>query len=169
MLSDGKRASAERELRRIEMNPMMAENPNAQAVWLYLSTFFSHDDDYRVRVREQMRELTLMNRSSWLILWLTLYLLEDEQGGDAGKLQRITHYVEQYSASPILLLEGMQIVRQNPFLLHEWSPGARILVNWAVKENILDERLVLHSMNLIRGRRRTRSIFRCIRLPWHAI
>ena len=110
LMSDGKRASAERELRRIEMNPGMAELPNAQAVWLYLSTFFNRDNDYRVQVREQMRELSLQNRSSWLIQWLTLYLLEDEQGGDAGKLQRIVRFVEQFSASPILLLEGMQIV-----------------------------------------------------------
>ena len=152
MISDGKRASAERELHRIERNPGILENPNAQAVWLYLSTFFSRGDDYRVQVREQMRELLLKNRSSWLILWLTLYLLEDEQGGDAGKLEKIVRYVEQFHASPILLLEGMQIARQNPFLLHEWTPGVRMLVNWGVKENILDERLVLHSMNLIRRR-----------------
>ena len=154
LLSDGRRASAERELQKTEMNPRMAEHPNAQAVWLYLSTFFTRDNDYRVQVREQMRELSLKNRSSWLIQWLSLYLLEDEQGGDAGKLQRIVHHVEQFCASPILLLEGMQIVRQNPFLLHEWTPGVRMLVNWAVKENILDERLVLHSMNLIRRRGR---------------
>ena len=148
--AEGKHASAERQLRRIEQNPKLLEDSNAQAVWLYLSTFFTRDSDYRIQVREQMRELSLRKRSSWLITWLTLYLLEDEQGGDAGKLERIIHHVEQFQASPILLLEGMQIVRRNPFLLHEWTPGARMLVNWAVKEKILDERLVLHSMNLIR-------------------
>lgn len=148
--ADGKRASAERELHRIEKNPGILEDANAQAVWLYLSTFFTRDEDYRMRVREQMRELHLQKRSSWLILWLNLYLLEDEQGGDAGKLEKIIRHVEQFQANPILLLEGMQIVRSNPFLLHEWTKGVRMLVNWAVKKNIPDERLVLHSMNLIR-------------------
>ena len=150
--AEGKRSSAERELRRIEKNPGIYEDANAQAVWLYLSTFFSRDDAYRMRVREQMRELGLKERSSWLILWMSLYLLEDEQGGDAGKLEKILHHIEQFQASPILLLEGVQIVRRNPFLLHEWTRGARMLVNWAVKEKVLDERFVLHSMNLIRRR-----------------
>lgn len=148
----GKRSSAERQLRRIEQNPEILEDANAQAVWLYLSTFFSHDQDYRMHVREQMRELSLKNRSSWLILWLNLYLLEDELGGEGGKLERILRYLEQYRASTILLLEGVQIIRENPFLIHEWTPGARMLLSWAVKEKTLDERLVLHSMNLIRRR-----------------
>lgn len=152
--AEGKHSSAERELRRIENNSRILEDANAQAVWLYLSTFFTRDPDYRIHVREQMRELSLKMRSSWLILWLSLYLLEDEQGGDAGKLERIIHHIEQFQASPILLLEGIQIARRNPFLLHEWTPGVRMLVNWAVKENMLDERLVLHSMNLIRRRGR---------------
>ena len=165
--AEGKRASAERQLHRIEQNPKVFEDSNAQAVWLYLSTFFSRDADYRMHVREQMRELSLKNRSSWLILWLTLYLLEDEQGGEAGKLERIIRHVEQYQASPILLLEGMMIVRQNPFLLHEWTPGVRMLVNWAVRENMLDERLVLHSMNLIRRRGGYDSVtFRMLDACW---
>ena len=146
----GKRSSAERQLRRIEQNPKMMEDLDAQAVWLYLSTFFSRDKEYRIQVREQMRELSLKKHSSWLILWLTLYLLEDEQGGEAGKLERILRYLERYQASTILLLEGVQIIRENPFLLHEWTPGARMMVCWAAKEKVLDERLVLHSMNLIR-------------------
>ncbi|HCI73182.1 MAG TPA: hypothetical protein DHV42_01405 [Lachnospiraceae bacterium] len=150
--ADGKRASAERELHRIERNARILEDGNAQAAWLYLSTFFSKDEEYRMQVRERMRELSLKHRSSWLIRWLSLYLLEDEFGQDAGKLDMILGYVEQFHATPFLLLEGVQIVRNNPFLLHEWTPGARIVINWAVKEKVLDERMILHSMNLIRRR-----------------
>ena len=150
--AEGKRSSAERELDRIAKSSRMSEDKNAQAVWLYLSTFFSRDEAYRMRVREQMRELSLRERSSWLVLWLSLYLFEDESGGDAGKLEKILQHIEKYKASPILLLEGVQIARRNPFLLHEWTSGARMLVNWAVKEKVLDERFVLHSMNLIRRR-----------------
>ena len=148
--AEGKRASAERELHRIERNPRILEDPNAQAVWLYLSTFFSRDGDYRTQVREKLMELSLKYRSSWMIQWLSMYLPEEEQGTDAGKLDKILHYVEQFHASPILLLEGVMIVRENPFLLHEWTGGARMLFGWAVKEHVLDERFVLHSMNLIR-------------------
>ena len=150
--ADGKRSSAERELHRIERSPRILEDANAQAVWLYLSTFFSRDDDYRIQVRGQLRELSLKERSSWLIQWLSLYLPENAQDTDAGKLEKIIRFAEQYSASPILLLEGVQIARGNPFLLHEWSGGVRTLINWAVKEQVMDERLILHSMNLIRRR-----------------
>ncbi len=146
----GKRTTAERELNRIEREPRIMEDPNAQAVWLYLSIFFTRDQEYRMKVREQMRNLYLENRSSWLIRWMTLYFLEDEMGGDAGKLDLIVRHTEQYGASPVLLLEAVQIARENPFLLHEWSGGVRMIVNWAVKEQVMDERLVLHSMNLIR-------------------
>ncbi len=148
--AEGKQSPAERELRRIERNPRIEDDPNAQAVWLYLSVFFTRDPDYSVQVRERMRNLYLENRSSWLIRWLTLYSLEDEMGGSAGKLELIVRHIEQYSASPILLLEGLQIVRENPFLFHEWTSGTRMIVNWAVREQVMDERLVLHSMNLIR-------------------
>ena len=152
LLSDGKRSSAERELHRIERNSKILSDANAQAVWLYLSTFFSREEAYRMQVREQLMELSLRHRSSWLIRWVTLYLMEGEAGSDAGKLDLILRHVAQFSASPILLLEGVQIVRKNPFLLHEWTPGARMLMNWAVREKIPDERLILHCMNLIRRR-----------------
>ncbi len=148
--AEGKRSPAERQLKKIETDPQILESPNAQAVWLYLSVFFTHDSNYRVQVRERMRNLYLENRSSWLIRWMTLYFLEDEMGGPSGKLDLILKHIEQYSASPVLLLEGLQIVRDNPFLFHEWTRGTRMIVNWAVKEQVMDERLVLHSMNLIR-------------------
>ncbi len=148
--AEGKRASAERELNQIEREPKIMDDPNSQAVWLYLSIFFTRDQDYRMKVREQMRNLYLENRSSWLIRWMTLYFLEDEMGGDAGRLDLIIKHIEEYNASPVLLLEGVQIAKANPFLLHEWSRGVRMIVNWAVKEQVMDERLVLHSMNLIR-------------------
>ncbi len=150
--AEGKHAQAEKLLHQVEQSTRILEDANAQAAWLYLSTFFSRGEDYRIQVREQMRELSLKYRSSWLIRWLTLYLLEDGAKEDAGKLEMILGYVGQFHASPILLLEGVQIIRKNPFLLHEWTSGARMLMNWAVKEHVLDERMILHSMNLIRRR-----------------
>ncbi len=148
--AEGKRSPAEIELHKLERNPHIGGDPNAQAAWLYLSTFFVHDEDYRMQVRERMRTLYLENRSSWLIRWLTMYILKDELGEDAGKLDLIIKHIEQYDASPILLLEAVQILRENPFLCHEWTLGTRMIINWAVKEQVMDERLVLHSMNLIR-------------------
>ncbi len=148
--AEGKRSPAEIELHKLERNPHIGGDPNAQAAWLYLSAFFVHDQDYKMQVRERMRTLYLENRSSWLIRWLTMYSLKDELGGDAGKLDLIIKHIEQYDASPILLLEAVQILRENPFLCHEWTLGTRMIINWAVKEQVMDERLVLHSMNLIR-------------------
>lgn len=150
--AEGKRSPAERLLQKLERNPQLMEDPNAQSAWLYLSVFFTRDQEYRMQVRERMRNLYLENRSSWLIRWMTMYFLEDEMGGPAGKLDLILKHIEQYQASPVLLLEGLQLVRENPFLFHEWTPGVCMIVNWAVKEQVMDERLVLHSMNLIRRR-----------------
>ena len=154
MQAEGKRSSSERELRRIERVQDVLGNPEAEAAWLYLSTFFSRDQDYINQVRGRIRILHLEHKSSWLIQWIALYLLEDEMGGDAGKLEIILRHIESYHASPILLLEAVQIALKNPFLLHDWTAGTRMVINYAVKEGITDERLVLHSMNLIRRRNR---------------
>ena len=154
MQAEGKRSSSERELRRIERMQDVLGNPEAEASWLYLSTFFSRDQDYINQVRGRLRVLHLENRSSWLIQWLAFYLLEDEMGGDSGKLELIIRHIEHFSASPVLLMEAVQIVLKNPFLLHDWTNGARMVVSYAVKEGITDEKLVLHSMNLIRRRNR---------------
>ena len=150
--AEGKRTASERELRRIEHTRDIMEDPEAQAGWMYLSTFFSRDQEYINQVRGRLRILQLENRSSWLIRWITLYVLEDEIGGDAGRLEAIIRQIGSGCASPVLLMEGVQTALRNPFLLHEWSPGVRLIVNYAVREGIADERLVLHSMNLIRRR-----------------
>ncbi len=150
--AEGKRASAERELHRIERTSQIRTDESAQAAWLYLSTFFDRDSSYRDSVRQQFRNILLRNRSSWLVRWLSLYIIPDELGGESGKLDLILKHIENYTASTILLLEGMQIIRQDPFLLHEWSKGTCMLVNFALMQKAADERLILHSMNLIRRR-----------------
>ena len=152
--AEGKRSSSERELRRIERVQDVLGDPEAEAAWLYLSTFFSRDQEYINQVRGRIRILHLEHKSSWLIMWIALYILEDEMGGDAGKLETILHHVESCQASPVLLLEAVQIALKNPFLLHDWTAGTRMVISYAVKEGITDERLVLHSMNLIRRRNR---------------
>ena len=154
MQAEGRRSSAERELHRIERMQDITASPEAEAAWLYLSVLYSRDQTYINQVRGRIRTLHLEHRSSWLIQWLALYLLEDETGSDAGKLELILRHIENYHASVLLLLEAAQIVLNNPFLLHDWTAGARMVVNFAVKEGITDERLVLHSMNLIRRRNR---------------
>lgn len=154
MQAEGKRSSSERELHRIERAKDIFRDPEAEAAWLYLSAFFSREQDYINQVRGRIRILHLEHKNSWLIQWMALYLLEDEMGGDAGKLEIILRHIGQYSASPVLLMEACQIVLKNPFLLHDWTAGARMVVSYAVKEGMADERLVLHSMNLIRRRNR---------------
>ncbi len=154
MQAEGKRSSSERELHRIERTQDVLSDPETEAAWLYLSTFFSRDQEYITQVRGRIRILHLEHRSSWLIQWLAFYLLEDEMGGDSGRLETILRHIERFSCSPVLLLEAVQIALKNPFLLHDWTGGARMVVNFAVKEGIADERLILHSMNLIRRRNR---------------
>ena len=152
--AEGKRASSERELHRIERTRDILADPETEAAWLYLSMGYSRDQEYINQVRARIRVLHLEHRSSWLIQWIALSVLEDEAGGDSGKLETILYHIGHCSASPILLLEASGIVLRNPFLLHDWTCASRMVVNYAVRNGIADERLVLHSMNLIRRRGR---------------
>lgn len=149
LLSEDKKAAAEHLLRTIENHQERLKDVSRYAVFLYLSTFFTRDGDYVNQVRGKIRRLYLENRSAWLIRWLQLYLLEDECGGDSGKLDLITKQIAIGSRSPVLYLEGALIITRTPWLVHEWTQEIRCITDYALRANLADEKLMLQVSGLI--------------------
>ena len=167
--ADGKRARAQKLLTDLETNPQRLTDPSAYAAWLYLSTLFISDQDYVNQVRGRIRNLYLSNRDAWVIRWLQLYILSDEMGSEAGKLSAILDQIAHGASSPILYMEGALIARENPFLLHEWSSPVKQIIHFAVKNQLMTERLALQSASLVRRRLPSDDLsFRIMGLCWES-
>lgn len=145
--ADGKRREAERQLALLEKQPERFTDPDSYVFLLFLTTFFTRDTGYIGQVRTTVREIQGAHPDNWKISWVCLYLLEEGRS-QADRLLTVTRQIDAGCSSPFMLLEGILILRKDPYLLHEITPAMRLIFSFACRAGLLTQQLCLELCSL---------------------
>lgn len=141
LFADDKRAKGYKLLQEIESQPQRLNTPEKYAFYLYMTTFFQRDASYVDQVEARIEQLMLQNRDSWVLQWILLYLQERLMRDDGAKLEVIAEQVRFGCSSPILYLEGWQLLKKDPFLLRRLDDFEIKLLWFGAKRRLLTEEI----------------------------
>ncbi len=147
--ADGRKSRAERLLSEVLSQPRRLNTPDRYVFALYLYTYFTRDSAYINEVRMKCRKFYLEDRHRWVIRWVQLYLLEDEIGRGGAKLETILNQIDLGCSSPLMYLEAALVLAEDPFLLHEITPSSRQVLNFAVKQGLVTDKLAMQVSSLV--------------------
>lgn len=141
LFADDKRSKAYKLLQEIESQPQRLNTPEKYGFYLYMSTFFQREASYVDQVEARIEQLMLQNRDSWVLQWILLYLQERLMRDDAAKLEVIAEQMKYGCSSPILYLEGWQLLQKDPFLIRRLDAFELKLLWFGMKRGLLTEEI----------------------------
>lgn len=87
------------------------------AYYLYLTTLMNRDAEYVDEVAAQVKEIYRHDVSNWRVAWLLLYLSEEYNRSASRKWVFLERQFEYGCTSPILYIEVLALLNNNPALL----------------------------------------------------
>ncbi len=113
-----------------------------QAYYLYLTTLIHNDDAYSKEVTQRVEELYRKDRTNWRIAWLLFYLSTDFLKTMAAKLAFLEKQFEMGAASPILYIEALTLLNQNPATLRRLGAFERQVLWYGAKQDKLKPEII---------------------------
>ena len=126
-------------------------SPEMEAYFLYLDSLCAGDAEYTEKLALRVEELYFMNESSWRLAWVYMYMDGSFEHNDRKKWRLLKKQYEVYgNASPILFLEGLHLVLQDPKIMDTLESFETGLMHFAFRQHIstreLRERFAFLSM-----------------------
>lgn len=122
------------------------------AVWcyyLYLTTLYNREEGYVNEITEEVENIYLQNMGNWRIAWLLLYLREEFTKEPAKKWAFLEQQFIQNCKSPILYVEAVILMNQNPTLLNQLSEYEIQVLNYAAKNGLLTRDVIIQVQYLM--------------------
>lgn len=135
-------------LEEIEEHKDKLDKPELEGYYLYLTTFYNRDIKYVDYIEEKVGELYLRNQESWMLQWLMMYLRDP---ASLGPLDRMACIKEQFicgCSSPVMLVEGIQLIQKEPLLLKRLDGFEIQLLRFAAKNQVLNRELAEQTAQL---------------------
>ena len=128
-----------------------AFSPEMEAYFLYLDSLCAGDAEYTEKLAQRVEELYQMDESNWRVAWVYMYMDGSFEHNDRKKWRLLKKQYEVYgNASPILFLEGLHIVLQDPKIMDTLEGFETGLMHFAFRQRIstkeLRERFAFMSM-----------------------
>lgn len=118
------------------------------AYYLYLTTLVNKEPSYVRKIADKINTISFKNQENMLLFWTRLFICEEYVKHKGRKFQVIMDQIQKGCASPFIYAEGYQLVKEEPFLLHELSESVLQLLRWIAKEDILNRELVQRIIEL---------------------
>lgn len=96
-----------------------AGNDTLTAYYLYLTTLIHREEKYVDRVTAEVEQIYRRDNSDWRTAWLLLYLSQDYHKSVPGKWAFLEKQFEIGCSSPILYIEAVIMLNNNPALLRK--------------------------------------------------
>lgn len=90
-----------------------------EAYYYYLMTLLKRDEEYTRRVASHVEKLYKRQGEYWQLAWLQLFLSEDLNRSASGKWVFLEQQFARGCTSPVLYIEALQLLNQNPTLLRK--------------------------------------------------
>ncbi len=118
------------------------------AYYLYLTTLVNREPAYVRKIAEKINIISFKNQNNMFLFWIRLFICEEYVKHKGRKFQVIMDQIQKGCASPFIYAEGYQLVKEEPFLLHELNENVLRLLKWISKENLLNRDLVQRIIEL---------------------
>ncbi len=90
-----------------------------EAYYYYLMTLLKRDEEYTRRVASHVEKLYKRQGEYWQLAWLQLFLSEELNRSASGKWVFLEQQFARGCTSPVLYIEALQLLNQNPTLLRK--------------------------------------------------
>jgi hypothetical protein len=132
---------------------LAAQDDTILAYYLYLTTLLNQEEDYVNQVAARVEKLYGQNPNNWRIAWLLLYLSEEYNKTAAAKWEFLEQQFGRGCSSPILYIESLHLLNGNPTLLRKIDDYALQILNYGVRQDVLQQEVVEQLLYLVgRGR-----------------
>ncbi|MBQ7359118.1 MAG: hypothetical protein IJW63_03365 [Lachnospiraceae bacterium] len=133
------------------------EHPVLWAYYLYLTTLLSRDETYVDKVTGQVQQIYKQNKNQWKIAWLLLYLSEEYSKSSTKKLMFLEAQFDRGCSSPVIYIEALSLIGQNPALLMKMGRFEEQVLAYAAKNDFLSGDIINQAVYLI-GKSRDYSV-----------
>lgn len=107
------------------------------AYYLYLTTLTHRDGRYVNKVTADVERIYRQDSSNWRVAWLLLYLSEEYHKSAAGKWVFLEKQYTAGCSSPVLYIEALALLNNNPALLRHLGGFERQVLWYGVKQELL--------------------------------
>ncbi len=146
------------------LDGMEEEEPVWLAYYLYLTTLIRREDDYVDEITEQVEYLYKKNREEWRIAWLLLYLSEEYGRSFSKKWMFLEEQYGRGSRSPVLYIEALLLLDQNPSLLIKLGDFEKKVLTCGARYQALSGDVVQQFVYLVqREREYSDCVYRILR------
>ncbi|MBQ8822756.1 MAG: hypothetical protein IJZ82_08950 [Lachnospiraceae bacterium] len=95
------------------------ENPVLEGYYYYLMTLLKREEEYTRRVASHVEKMYKRQGEYWQLAWLQLFLSEELSRSATAKWVFLEQQFVRGCISPVLYMEALQLLNQNPTLLRK--------------------------------------------------
>lgn len=111
------------------------------AYYYYLTTLIHRDEEYVNQMADKVERIYRRNRSDWRVAWLLLYLSEEYSKSSSEKWLFLEKQFYYGCTSPILYIEALFLLDNNPALLRRLDSFEMQVLYYAVRQQALGAEL----------------------------
>jgi hypothetical protein len=119
-----------------------ARGDTLYSYYLYLSTLCSREDSYINDIAGQLQDIFKRNPDNWRIAWLLLYVSEEYTISSSGKWMMLEQQFNYGCRSPIIYLEAMNLLNEEPSMLTKLSEFELYVLMYGARRQIISLNLI---------------------------
>lgn len=119
------------------------------AYLLYLCTLIEQEESYVNRLTKEIEVIFRQHPEDPRIFWFLSFLREEYINDNARKLSAVEQWIAAGNASPFLYIEAYDLMLQDPYLVHDFSPVNLQILYWAARRGVLSRDLALQVSHMI--------------------
>lgn len=125
-----------------ELLEKRTESETLLAYYLYLTTLIHREEAYVNQVAEEVEHIYRKDNGDWRVAWLLLYLSEEYHKSVTGKWVFLEKQYNTGCSSPVLYIEAVALVNNNPALLRRLGKFERQVIWYGAKQELLKQEVV---------------------------
>lgn len=118
------------------------KKPELFCYYLYLMSLYNRSESYVDEITVQVEEIFKRNRNNWKIAWLLLYLKQEYSNNQAKRWAFLQELYQGGCRSPIIYMEGINLLHVNERLLDKLSGFDLQLLYFGAKHRLLDAKMI---------------------------
>nr|MCR5755781.1 DUF5717 family protein [Acetatifactor sp.] len=130
-----------------------AEDDALRAYYLYLLTLIHREEGYVNHMAKEVEQIYQRNPYQWRVAWLLLYLSEEYNKSASGKWMFLEKQFYYGCTSPVLYIEALYLLRNNPALLRRLDTYEIQLLYYGARQQALGTE-VIEQLIYLSGRER---------------
>ena len=142
LLAQDRTADADYILERAE--ELMAEGrqlPEVYGYFLYLTTLLNRDESYTDKVAHKVKKMFQREQDNFRLAWLMLYLQKNLFFHNDKKWEFLEERYDRGASSPVLYVEALQLLWEQPALLTKLESYEISLLLFAMKHNAINSEI----------------------------